>query len=188
MLVVPIFSLLFLGGYPVQPTATSAVGPDALVHNIQFASSASAPQTFNASKCQSLADLSGISRPVFTQRENGEWECSYLMEYKETGHSPSLFLLIRGMEPNVWSNFRIKLNFGSLLSRQVLGARASNVIFRLVGTNTPLKDLGPMMASGRELEMSFDGIILKYQQERTDPNRYNFFGSLKPAVQKKLPE
>lgn len=188
MLVVAVISLFLLGGDAARTAAMGDPHADAMVHNIQSAPSIGMAPTFTAAQCQSIADLSATSRPVFIQKNNGEWECSYLIDYAETGHTPSLFLQIRGMEPGIWSNFRLKLNFGSLLSRQVLGARAANLVYLLVGPNIPIKDLDAVLASGRELEMSFDSVTLKYKQERVDTNRFNLFGSHKPTVERKLPQ
>ncbi|UHS63249.1 hypothetical protein HRR99_16745 [Agrobacterium vaccinii] len=171
-----------------QGAAMDHAQADAILQHVQSTPSASTTPAFTAAQCHGIADLSTKSRPVFTQRDNGEWECSYMIEYKETGHTPSLFLQIRGTESGIWSNFRLKLNFGSLLSRQVLGARAANLVYLLVGTNTPVKDLDAVLASGRDLEMSFDGVTLKYKQERLDTNRFNLFGSRTPVVERKLPE
>jgi len=188
MLVVAVISLILLSGDMARSAVMKNPQGDPSLQHIQSTPSDNTTPTFTAAQCHGIADLSTTSRPVFTQRDNGEWECSYMIEYKETGHTPSLFLQIRGTESGIWSNFRLKLNFGSLLSRQVLGARAANLVYLLVGTNTPVKDLDAVLASGRDLEMSFDGVTLKYKQERLDTNRFNLFGSRTPVVERKLPE
>jgi hypothetical protein len=179
MLISSIFSL-FLVGVSAQPGMDAALRRAAAAADyIQVQAAPSPTSHFGASQCRSIADLSASNKPVFITTENGEWECTYQLEYSETGHTPSLFIQIRGIEPGVWSSFRIKLNFGSLLSRQVLGARAANLVNLLVGTNNPLGNLEGVLATGRELEITFDDVTLKYQQERLDPNRFNLFGSKK---------
>ncbi len=184
MLISSIFSL-FLVGISAQPGMSADIRRVAAAADyIQIQAGPEPSPHFGASQCRSIADLSASSRPVFNTAENGEWECSYQLEYSETGHTPSLFIQIRGIEPGVWSSFRIKLNFGSLLSRQVLGARAANLVNLLVGTNNPLGNLEAVLATGRELEITFDDVTLKYQQERLDPNRFNLFGSKKLSRQK----
>lgn len=188
MLTSYIFSL-FLVGVVAQPgTNVDILRREAGVDYVQSQAAPSSTPNFAAFQCSSIADLSASSRPVFTKTDNGDWECSSMLEYSETGHTPSLFIQIRGIEPGVWSSFRVKLNFGSLLSRQVLGARAANLIHLLVGTNTPLRDLEGVLASGRELEITFDDVTLKYRQERLDPNRFNLFGSKKLSPQKSAPK
>jgi hypothetical protein len=132
---------------------------------------------FDEMKCRRIADLSSPSRPVFIQKPDGEWECSYQLEYSETGHTPSVFLQIRGFEPGVWSSFRLKLNFGSLLSRQVLGDRAASLVYALIGDQTPMRELSVTLGAGREFEASFESITLRYRQERFDATRYNLSGT-----------
>jgi hypothetical protein len=132
---------------------------------------------FDATRCRGIADLSNTSRPVFIEKSDGQWECSYLLEYHETTHNPSVFIQIRGIQAGIWSSFRVKLNFGSLLSRQVLGARAAALIYALIGDKTPARDLATSLAAGRDFEISFDSIVLKYKRERFDDARYNFTGT-----------
>ena len=133
--------------------------------------------SFDEMKCRRIADLSSPSRPVFIEKPDGEWECSYQLEYTETGHTPSVFLQIRGFEPGVWSSFRLKLNFGSILSRQVLGDRAASLVYALIGDQTPMRELSVTLGAGHEFEASFEGITLRYRQERFDTTRYNLSGT-----------
>lgn len=136
---------------------------------------------FDETKCRRIADLSSPSRPVFTEKPDGEWECSYQLEYSETGHKPSVFLQIRGFEPGAWSSFRVKLNFGSLLSRQVLGDRAANLTYALIGDETPMRELAVTLGAGREFEASFGGITLRYRKERFNESRFNLSGARVPT-------
>lgn len=136
---------------------------------------------FDAARCRGIAELTTQTPPMFIQKENGEWECSYMLEYPETGHSPSVFVQIRGIEPGVWSSFRLKLNVGSLLSRQVLGNRAANLVYELIGDQMPMRELGAVLAAGQEFELSFDGVKLTYRQERFDKMRYNLSGTNAPG-------
>ncbi len=176
MLVAAILSLLLVGGDAGLATTSGAQVTPA-VQQAQQDTSTSPASSFNAPRCQGMADLSSPNRPVFIEKQNGEWECTYLLEYSETGHSPSVFIQIRGVAAGTWNSFRLKLNFGSLLSRQVLATRAASLVNSLFGTKTPLTDLDGMLASGREFELTFDGVTLKYRQERMDENRFNLFGS-----------
>ncbi|MDQ1184611.1 DUF6030 family protein [Agrobacterium larrymoorei] len=132
--------------------------------------------SFNAARCRGIADISSKTQPLFQLKENGEWECTYLVEYHETGHSPSLFIQVRGSDTNRWNSFRLKLNFGSLLSRQVLGGRAAAIVYTLIGDQSPLRELDMTLALGREFELSFSGITLRYKQEAFDASRYNLSG------------
>ena len=136
---------------------------------------------FDETKCRRIADLSSPSRPVFTEKPDGEWECSYQLEYSETGHKPSVFLQIRGFEPGAWSSFRVKLNFGSLLSRQVLGDRAASLTYALIGDETPMRELAVTLGAGREFEASFGGITLRYRKERFNESRFNLSGARVPT-------
>ncbi|MGV1871971.1 MULTISPECIES: DUF6030 family protein [Agrobacterium] len=184
MLIPLIISLYLVSGSAQPGTADNKTRHPARVEHVQWKVPPRNSPSFAESQCRSIADLSVSSRPVFTVTENGEWECTYLIEYSETGHKPSLFIQIRGLDPGIWSSFRLKLNFGSPLSRQVLGAQAADLVYLLIGTNTPVRDLDAMLAAGRELEMTFDDVTLKYRQERTDSNRFNLFGSKKLGPEK----
>lgn len=148
--------------------------------NMALVSASDSAPVFDAAHCRAIADLSAKNPPSFTAKENGEWECTYLLEYPETGHTPSLFIQVRGVEPGKWTSFRLKLNFGSLLSRQVLGMRAANLVYTLTGEQTPIRQLDAVLAEGREFELSFDTINLRYRQERMDTARFNLFGANTP--------
>ena len=154
--------------------ATSTVAPS--YHQPEPPEQRNITSSFNATRCRGIADISSKSPPLFQVRENGEWECTYLLEYPETGHSPSLFIQIRGVHADRWSSFRLKLNFGSLLSRQVLGGRAAAIIYTLIGDQSPLRELDVTLALGREFDISFGGVSLRYKKEAFDTSRYNLFG------------
>lgn len=178
MLLASIISLSLLG-VELQPATASDISqsPNTALHHVQWSPTVSTFFGFDEKRCLAIAELSAPEKPVFTAQDTGDWQCTYVIDYAETGHKPSLFLQIRGMEPGVWSNFRIKLNFGSVLSRQVLGARAANIVYSLLGTNMPLKELEVVLASGLDMEIAFGSVTLKYRQERGDTNRYNLFGT-----------
>ncbi|NTJ43927.1 hypothetical protein G6L28_15100 [Agrobacterium larrymoorei] len=163
-----------MGTIIVAPTSGNAQ-PSA---NGPTTSTLSNAHKFDATRCRAIADLSSKSLPSFSSKDNGEWECTYLLEYPETGHAPSLFIQIRGFEPGQWKNFRLKLNFGSLLSRQVLGKRAANLVYMLVGEQTPIRQMDATLAEGREFELSFEGITLRYKRELFDTSRFNLFGTI----------
>lgn len=178
MLLASIISLSLLGVALQLATASDASqSPNTTLHPAQWSPTVSTFFGFDEKRCLGIADLSSPEKPVFTTHDTGEWQCTYVIDYAETGHKPSLFLQIRGVEPGVWNNFRIKLNFGSVLSRQVLAARAANIVYSLLGTNMPLKDLEVVLASELDMEIAFGEATLKYRQERGDPNRYNLFGT-----------
>lgn len=180
MLLASIISLSLLGVETRPATASDVLRPpNTILHTVQWSPTVSTFFGFDEKRCLAIADLSATEKPAFIGQDTGEWQCTYVIDYAETGHKPSLFLQIRGVEPGVWSNFRIKLNFGSLLSRQVLAARATTIVSSLIGTNMPLKDLEVVLASGQDLEIAFGEATLKYKQERGDTNRYNLFGSRK---------
>ncbi|WP_243257877.1 DUF6030 family protein [Rhizobium skierniewicense] len=178
MLLASIISLFVLS-VETRPATVLHVSqsPKTQRHPVQGSPSVSTFFGFDEKRCLGIAELSSSEKPVFTAYDTGEWQCTYVIDYAETGHKPSLFLQIRGVEPGVWNNFRIKLNFGSVLSRQVLAARAANIVYSLFGTNMALKDLETVLASGLDMEIAFGEASLKYRQERGDPNRYNLFGT-----------
>ncbi|MCJ8521140.1 hypothetical protein ABID21_004220 [Pseudorhizobium tarimense] len=95
---------------------------------------------FDEADCRSLALLSQTSVPEFRSYVNGGWECSYLLEFPETGLSSSVFIQVRGDVYGAWSNFRIKLNFGSHLSRQNLASVTVGLVDRLAGLGVSNKD------------------------------------------------
>jgi hypothetical protein len=150
--------------------------PDTTYRQVDFSTQLNVRSGFTAARCRGIADISSKVRPLFQVKENGEWECTYLLEYPETGHSPSLFIQVRGVHPEQWSSFRLKLNFGSLLSRQVLGGRAAAIVYTLIGDQSPLRELDVTLALGREFDLSFSGITLRYKQEAFDASRYNLYG------------
>ncbi|WP_320201890.1 DUF6030 family protein [Agrobacterium sp. rho-13.3] len=183
MLFASLLSLVLLAfdadGFGGAP-ATKAINPLYLkldgAETFQISSPSVPVPSFNRQRCRGIADLSLASRPVFTERENGGWECVYVLEYSETGHSPSVFVQIRGLKAGTWSSFRLKLNFGSILSRQVLSARAAALVHALIGNREPIKGLAAELAEGHDFDRSFNRITLKYRQERLDNSRYNLTG------------
>ncbi len=184
MLAAIVIPFILAGGGDVGRTAAvlPVLPQSPSVQLVQLNAPREAVADFNALRCKGIGDLSSPNKPVFTEKGNGEWECTYLQEYPETGHTPSVFLQIRGVEAGVWSSFRLKLNFGSLLSRQVLGTRAANLVYTLIGNDTPMRELDVTLAAGREFEIAFGGITLKYLQERMDQTRFNVFGTQKGRV------
>ncbi|QCI99378.1 DUF6030 family protein [Agrobacterium larrymoorei] len=184
MLITSFFSLALLGTSPAQ----AGNGVDHYVIPVQLDAAATPGPKFDAARCRGIADLSSKAQPMFQQKENGEWECSYLLDYTETGHTPSVFIQIRGVEPGRWSSFRLKLNFGSILSRQALGGRAASIVYTLIGDQTPLRELGVTLAGGRDFELLFNGMSLKYKQERFDKTRFNLSGTNAPNPNKETTE
>ncbi|MDQ1194385.1 DUF6030 family protein [Agrobacterium sp. SORGH_AS 787] len=165
--------LLSLAGSGLGGTPNDS---DIAYRQVDFSTPSNVRSSFTAARCRSIADISSKVQPLFQVKENGEWECTYLLEYPETGHSPSLFIQIRGVHPERWSSFRLKLNFGSLLSRQLLGGRAAAIVYTLIGDQSPLRELDVTLALGRQFDISFSGITLRYKQEAFDASRYNLSG------------
>lgn len=127
---------------------------------------------FGADRCLGMANLSVAGRPAFRQHENG-WECTYLLEYRETGQQPSLFVQIRGAETGVWSSFRVKFKFGSHLSRQVLGGDAAKIVYLLTGNR--VSDLNELFAARQDFEMPLNDLMLKFVREAGEANSFNLF-------------
>lgn len=144
-------------------------------------------KTFDASRCRGISDLSQKKPPVFQEGANGEWECTSFLEFPETGHAPSIFVQIRGAKGESWSTFRLKLNFGSPLSRQSLSEKAVAIIESLIGDRTQLEELRTRLAARQEFESSIAGIGLRYRQEGMDPTRFNLFGKNIPPLRGTLP-
>lgn len=138
-------------------------------------------RTFDAARCRGLSDLSQKNPPTFMQSESGDWECNSLLEFPETGRTPSLFIQIRGNKDGGWTYFRLKLNFGSPLSRQILNERAISVVKILIGNETPIKDLAAKLAAGQEFESTLAGAKLRYKQEGMEKSRFNLFGTNSPG-------
>lgn len=139
---------------------------------------------FDAARCRGLSDLSQKSPPTFMRAESGDWECNSLLEFPETGRTPSLFIQIRGNKDGPWTYFRLKFNFGSPLSHQILGERATSVIKMLIGNETPTKDLAARLAAGQEFESTLAGAKLRYKQEGMEKSRFNLFGTNSPGFSK----
>lgn len=133
---------------------------------------------FDGNRCRGLADLGAGERPAFLARESGEWECSYLIDYPETSHQPSVFVVIRGVKAEVWSNFRLKLNFGSVLSRQELASQAAQLVQAIVGERIHVKDLAAMLAAQKDFTIAFGNIEFVYKRERMDETRFNLTGTV----------
>lgn len=144
-------------------------------------------KAFDVARCLGMSDLSQKNRPVFQEGPNGEWECMSFLEFPETGHNPSIFIQIRGAKGESWSTFRLKLNFGSLLSSQSLSERAVDIIEALIGDRTPMEELRAKLAARQEFETSIAGVGLRYRQEGMDPTRFNLFGSNIPPLRGTLP-
>lgn len=135
---------------------------------------------FDQKRCIGFADLELADRPVFTQEEGGEWECSYLLEYPETSHRPSIFVLVRGVQAETWSSFRLKLNFGSVLSRQALATEAAFLVRTIVGQHIHVKELATMLAAQKDFTITLGRIELAYKRERLDETRFNLTGTEAP--------
>lgn len=133
---------------------------------------------FDRADCQSLASLPQTSLPEYQSYENGGWECSHLLEFPETGFSSSVFIQVRGDVASVWTNFRIKLNFGSHLSRQNLASVTVGFVDRLVGLGVANKDaLEDALARQTAFTTSVDGVAMRYWQEPIDERRFHLMGS-----------
>lgn len=185
MLVVALLSFV---GITVDDTRTARVMEPAPLQQIVAKAGRIPVRNFDATRCKALADLSQKAAPTFTQMPNGDWECNSLLEFPETGRTPSLFIQIRGNKDGRWTYFRLKLNFGSPLSRQILSERALSVIHMLIGDRTPMKDLTAKLAAGQEFESALAGAKVRYKQEGMDKSRFNLFGTNSPGFSKGIAE
>lgn len=187
-----ILFLVLLLGVNITPAASEPLTTDAPIQQPakpetakSARSLADAPEArsitrFDQRRCSGFTDLELADRPIFTQHEGGEWECSYLLEYPETSHRPSIFVLVRGVEAERWINFRLKLNFGSMLSRQALASQAAFMVRAIVGEHIRVKELATMLAAQKDFTVTLGKIELVYKRERLDETRFNLSGTAAP--------
>ncbi|MDQ1196828.1 DUF6030 family protein [Agrobacterium sp. SORGH_AS 787] len=183
-----IVALLSFVGITMGDTRTAQVVDSAPFQQVAAKEGRMSIRNFDAARCKALADLSQKEAPTFTQMPSGEWECNSLLEFPETGRTPSLFIQIRGNKDGRWTYFRLKLNFGSSLSRQTLSERAVSIIHLLIGERTSTTDLATSLAAGQEFESTIAGAKVRYKQEGMDKSRFNFFGTNSPGYSKGIAE
>ena len=179
-----IVALLSLVGITMNDVQTVRVIDSPPLQQIAAKEGRISIHNFDAVRCKAVADLSQKAPPTFTQMPSGDWECNSLLEFPETGRTPSLFIQIRGNKDGRWTYVRLKLNFGSPLSRQVLSERAVSVMHMLIGDRTSVKDLPAKLAAGQEFESTVAGAKVRYKQEGMDKSRFNLFGTNSPGYSK----
>lgn len=81
------------------------------------------------------------------------------------------------MKAESWSSFRLKLNFGSVLSRQALASQAASLVRVIVGEQIHVKELAKLLAAQKDFAITLGRIELVYKRERLDETRFNLTGT-----------
>jgi hypothetical protein len=126
-------------------------------------------------RCRALDPKGAADEWSFSPQDDGSWECLYLQNYGSSAEPASLFVQMRGDEPEGFRSLRMKLSLTDPREEQTIVRTATDFARALIPPMSAETEayLADHLTRLRAFDSKLEDYRASFGPEMTDPRRYN---------------